>query len=205
MKVPAEITYRNVDKTEAIDNLIHEKIAKLEKFCDHISSCRVAIEKAHEHPNSGSPYRVRFDIRVPPNHELAVVRNPGEGNQYDDLSTVIRSAFEAARKQLIELNERQRNEVKYHPEQENIAIVTKLFPEAGYGFIRSSETGREIYFHRNSVLNDKFDELKEGAGVQFTEEEGMSGPQATKVHLVNKPGSAVPKEQKSDIKTPAGW
>lgn len=47
MKVPPEITYRNVDKTNALDALVKEKIAKLEQVCDYISSCHIVIEKIH--------------------------------------------------------------------------------------------------------------------------------------------------------------
>lgn len=109
MNVQPEITYRSVEKTEAIDSLVNSKIAKLEKFCDHISSCRVAIEKAHDHPSSGSPYRVRLDITVPPSHELAVDRSPDNGNQYEPVDAVIRHAFDAMERQLKELNERQQD------------------------------------------------------------------------------------------------
>jgi len=43
--------------------------------------------------------------------------------------------------------------------------------------------GREIYFHRNSVLNAAFDDLKIGAEVRFAEEEGEQGPQASTVTI----------------------
>ena len=205
MKVPVEITYRNLEKSEVIDNLVREKIAKLEQFCNHITSCRVAIEKNNERPSSGSPYRVRFDITVPPSHEIAAVCNPGEGDQYDELDTVIRHAYEAARRQVVELTQRQNNKVKDHPAQEMGAIVSKLFPEDGYGFIKTLDNGREIYFHRNSVSGDRFDELKEGAGVHFSETQGEMGPQATTVHLVNKLGTNEATEQQSNIEQPLGW
>lgn len=205
MKVPAEITYRDVPKTAAIDSLIHEKIEKLHQFCSYISSCRVAIEKAHDRPRSGSPYRVRFDITVPPSHEIAAVSNPGEGIQYDKLETVIRDAFEAARRQLVELVERQRDEVKTHPQQDMGAIVTKLFPDRDYGFIKTLDTGRDIYFHRNSVSNGEFDRLEVGTGVQFAETEGEMGPQATTVQIVNKPGVSAPKIEEAEIEPPLGW
>lgn len=205
MQVPVEITYRDVPKTDAIESLVQEKINKLEKFCDYISSCRVAIEKAHDRPRSGSPYRVRLDITVPPNHELAAVRNPGEGNQYDKLEAVIRETFEAARRQLVELVERQRDEVKVHPEQEMGAIVTKLFPEQGYGFIKTIDDGREIYFHQNSLTNDDFERLEVGTGVQFSETLGEMGPQATTVHIVDKPGSRASKSDETEIEPPLGW
>lgn len=204
MKVPLEISYRNVEKTDALEALIHEKVAKLERFCDHISSCRVAVEKPHENPKSGSPYRVRIDLTVPPGHELVAVKNPAEGDQYDPLETVIRSAFEAARRQLVELNERQHDEVKSHPEQEMGAIVTKLFPEQGYGFIKSLE-GEDVYFHRNSVVNGDFDRIEVGTGVRYVALEGEQGLHASTVQIVDKPGATVSKTDETRVEQPLGW
>ncbi|MGJ3247365.1 MAG: HPF/RaiA family ribosome-associated protein [Elainellaceae cyanobacterium] len=204
MNVPLEISYRHVDKTEALESLIREKVEKLESVCDHISSCRIAIEKPHDHPSSGTPYRVRIDLRVPPGHELAVDKSPDRGTQYEPLETLIREAFDAARRQLIELNERQHNEVKHHDDQSMGAIVTKLFPEDDYGFIKTLE-GREVYFHRNSVLNNDFDRLEIGTGVRMFVTEGEKGLQASTVQIVNKPGAQVSKVEEEEIAPPAGW
>jgi cold shock CspA family protein len=204
MQVPLEISYRNLEKTQAIEDLVQEKAARLEKFCDHITSCRIAIEKTHDHPKSGSPYRVRIDLRVPPNHELAVDRNPDQGTQYPPLEAVIRDAFGAAERQLKQLNEKQHDAVKYHPEQDVVAVVTQLFPEQDYGFIKSVTTGEEIYFHRNSVLNHEFDKIELGTGVQYTETTGEMGPQASTVRIVNKPGESIGKGETS-VESAKGW
>jgi ribosomal subunit interface protein len=93
MKVPLEVTYRGVEKTGAIDTLIHEKVAKLERVCDYINSCQIAVEKEHDRPTSGSPYRVRIDITLPPSHEIVAESSPSEQNQYVELDTVIRDAL----------------------------------------------------------------------------------------------------------------
>lgn len=204
MQLPLEVSYRNIDKTESLEALIREKVSKLEDVCDHISSCRIAVEKPHDHPRSGSPYRVRIDLRVPPSHELAVDKSPGEGTQYTPLETVIREAFDAARRQLAELNERQHRQIKHHEDQSMGAIVTKLFPEEDYGFIKTFDE-REIYFHRNSVLHDDFDRLELGTGVRLMFEEGDKGPQATTVQIVNKPGARASKVEKEEIPPPMGW
>ena len=37
--------------------------------------------------------------------------------------------------------------------------MTLLFPEAGYGFLQTFD-GREIFFHRNSVLSAGFANLE---------------------------------------------
>ncbi len=116
MQMPPEITYRNVEKTEDIENLVAEKIAKLEQVCDYMTSCRVAIERPHQHQQTGNPYRVRVDVNVPPGHELVAKRVSTEGEREEPLPTVVRRAFEAMRRQLKELVERQRGEVKEHSE-----------------------------------------------------------------------------------------
>ena len=206
MKIPPEITYRNLEKTEAIDNLVREKIAKLEQFCDYINSCHVVVEKAHENPSSGSPYRVSIDLTVPHSREIAVVENPDTGKQYPPLEAVIRDAFEAARRQIVSLSTEQQGERKSHPEQRMDAVVTKLFPEGGYGFIKAIDTGKEIYFHRNSVTNDDFERIEVGTGVRYKEIEGEMGPQATTVQIIDKQGSHQESADTPDeAETPLGW
>ena len=106
MQIAPEITYRNVEKTEDIENLIAEKMDKLEETCDYITSCHVAIERRHQHQQTGNPYRVRLDVRVPPGHELVTKRISTEGERDESLPTFVRRSFEAMRRQLKELVER---------------------------------------------------------------------------------------------------
>ncbi len=186
MQIPLEISYRDVNKTPELDSLVREKIDKLEKICDYMTSGRVAIEKPQQNLKAGSPFRVRLEFRIPPQHQIIVKREPGEGDRNDPLEAVIRDAFEAARKQIRELVDKNRKEIKKHPEQEVSAIVNRIFPEEGYGFIRSMD-GRDIYFHKNSVVNNEFGSIKEGTGVRFFEEQGEKGPQASTVQVVENP------------------
>jgi cold shock CspA family protein len=117
---------------------------------------------------------------------------------------VIRDAFDAASRQLKALKEKQRNRVKTHEAQETTAIVTKLFPEEGYGFIRTLDD-LEVYFHRNSVLNNDFDRIEIGTGVHFFIEDGEEGPQASTVRIVDKPGVSAGKSDEALIEPPLGW
>jgi len=206
MKVPLEVSYRDVEKTAAIEALINEKVAKLEEVCDHISSCHIAVEKINDRPRSGSPYRVRIDLTVPPGHELVADSNPSEETQYVELDTVIRDAFSAARRQLRKLTKRQHESDKSQNQEsyETTALVNKIFREEGYGFIKTLD-GQDIYFHRNSVLHDDFDRLEIGTGVRFFVEDGEEGPHATTVKIVDKPGVTVGKADQSLIEPPLGW
>ncbi len=188
MQIPLEISYRDVNKTDKLENLIREKTDKLEKICDHITSCHIAIEKPQKFLNYGSPYRIRIDIRIPPGHEVVVKREPGEGSMDDSLFSVVRDAFEAAKRKTQELCKIQRNKTKAHPAQETVAIVSEVHHENGYGFIKTLN-GRDIYFHKNSVLHNEFDKLKTGTGVRFFEEQGAKGPQASTVQIIDNPAS----------------
>ncbi|MEA5617167.1 HPF/RaiA family ribosome-associated protein [Cronbergia sp. UHCC 0137] len=207
MKIPPEITYRNLEKTDAIDALVQEKISKLEHICNYISSCRIAIEKVSDRPRSGSPYRVRIDLTVPPGHELVAEKNPSEGIQYEPLNAVIREAFDAMRHQLSKLTQLQRpSEQASRDEtaQETTGFVTKLFRDQGYGFLKTLD-GQEIYFHRNSILHNHFDRLEIGTGVHFSLEQGEQGPQASTVKIIDKPGVRAGKSDQTLIQPPLDW
>src|SRR5437588_183497 len=51
-----------------------------------------------------------------------------------------------------------------------------------HGFLLTNE-GTQLYFHRNSVMNDDFAALKIGDAVQFVAADGDTGPTASKVWL----------------------
>jgi cold shock CspA family protein len=197
MQLPLEITFRGVQKNEAVENLIHKKIERLERICDYITSCRVVVESRQEHQRTGSPFRLRIFLAVPPGHDVVVQREETQGHVNEDLPMVVRDAFQAAERQLKELVEKQRGQVKTHPEQERVALVDKLFPEEGYGFIKTPEE-RVLYFHRNAVLGDDFDRLEIGTGVRYVEELGEEGPQASTLQIIDKPGSRT-KEAESEV------
>ena len=74
-----------------------------------------------------------------------------------------------------------------HHEGTPIGTVVRLDPSGEFGFLESSD-GQEVYFHRNSVLDDAFSRLAVGTRVTFAEEVGEKGPQASTVTLLGKHG-----------------
>ena len=188
MRVPLEITFRDAVKSDDIVQLIEEKAAGLDKLCDNLISCRIAVEKPHVDKRSGKSYRVRITLRLPPGRELVVKREPQDGSVPETLTTVIREAFDTARRRLVKFVEQQQGAIKSHPQQQNIAYVTRIFKDKGFGFAKTLE-GREIYFHRNSVLHEDFNRLDIGTGVRYVAVDGDDGPQASTVQIVDKPGA----------------
>lgn len=183
MQLPIQITFRDVERSEAMEAAIREKAEKLDQFYDHIMSCRVVVEPAHKHHHQGNLYHVRIDITVP-DDELVVSREPGQDHAHEDAYVAVRDAFDAARRQLKEYVARRRRRVKTH-EAPPFGWISELNPQEGYGRIHTPD-GREIYFHRNSVVDGDFDTLTLDHEVRFVEEEGDQGPQASTVHVVGK-------------------
>lgn len=205
MRVPLELTFRDMEKTEELETLIREKVARLDRFANNLISCRIAVECPKKSLQNGNPYRVRIDLRVPPNQEIVIRREPGEGDRHDPLQVVLKELFHIAEHKLSQLTARERGDVKVHPAQETQAYVVRLFREAGYGFIKGSD-GFDYYFHRNSVLNGDFDRLEIGTGVRFAAEEGEKGPQASSVQIVDKPGVRANSAGRPPMaEPPRGW
>jgi len=183
MRIPLELSCVNIDKTDALETLVRAEVYRLERVCAYMISCRVSIERPQKHQRTGNPYRVRVNVRVPPGHDLVSRREAGEGDMHEELATVVRQVFRAMQRQLRELTEKQRGHVKVHEEQQTTAVIESVVPERDCGFLRTPDN-RQIYFHRNSIVNSDFDDLEAGAGVWFSESMGEEGPQASTVRII---------------------
>ena len=95
----------------------------------------------------------------------------------EHLMVAIDDAFETARRRLRDFAARQRGDTKTHEASPHGRVV-RLDIAGGYGFI-GADDGHEGCFHRNSVLDNEFDELVIGSEVAFSEERGERGPQAS--------------------------
>lgn len=61
--------------------------------------------------------------------------------------------------------------------------IKKLIRNRGFGFINSAD-GREIFFHRNSLVDADFDRLNEDQNVEFEIEKTPKGPSAINVRVI---------------------
>ncbi len=183
MQIPLQITFRHMERSDALEAKIREKVKKLEQFAEHIMSCRVTIDLEHRHHHQGKLYGVKIDITLPET-EIIADRHPDKRHAHEDVYVALRDAFNAARRQLEDYVRKQRGKIKTH-EIAPHGKIKELFPSADYGLIEASD-GREIYFHRNSIIDEDFDNLAIGNKVHFSEEMGEEGPQASTVHLEGK-------------------
>jgi len=183
MKLPLQVTFHNTDALPGVEEVIRDRAARLDRYCDHIMSCRVVIDMPHKHHQKGNLYQVRLDITVP-GDEIAVTREAPEHEAAKRLPDAIKDAFAAADRLLEDYVRRQRLDVKYH---EGLPHANVRTIEAGqdFGYLETFD-GREVYFHKNSLVNADFDSLTPGTEVAFVEESGEKGPQATTVRVVGR-------------------
>jgi cold shock CspA family protein len=201
MKSEMQVTFRNIKPSQEIQETIRAQAAKLETLYARLMGCRVMVELPHKHHRKGNPFHIRIDLTMPQG-EIVVKREPSLGSRarrlgehqmwkhaelkvpHKDLRQAINDAFKAAGRRLQDYARCQRGDIKNHAPLPK-ARVSKLLPHAGYGFLIADD-GREIYFHKNSVLGRAFPRLKVGTAVRFAEEPGEKGPQASTVHLLAK-------------------
>lgn len=210
MQSPLQITFRNLTPSATIEEWVRTEADKLDSFYNRVMGCRVAIEVPHRHHRKGSPYHIRIDLTVP-GEEIVVKREPSLSHRarqlgeteikkrlevktpHKNLRAAINDAFRAAGRRLQDYARRQRGDVKSHPSLQ-VARVGKILQDQGYGFL-TSDDGRGIYFHKNSVLNGAFSHLKVGTRVSFVEELGEKGPQASTVRTISKERISVSAKQ----------
>lgn len=58
----------------------------------------------------------------------------------------------------------------------------KRLTDKGFGFIDTG-TGKDLFFHLSNLEGIRFDELREGQRVTFTQGQGPKGPRAENVRL----------------------
>ncbi len=207
MEIALKITFRDMAPSPAIEANIREKAAKLDALYDRIMSCRVIVQAPHRHHHKGKTYEVRIDLTVPggelvinrtpkrlaaaklkrseePEKNFAEIHEPSKHAAHEDVYVAIRDAFNAAGRKLQDHARRQSGKVKVH-EPAAVARIAKLFPFEDYGFLQTAD-GRELYFHKNSVLAPGFDRLEVGHEVHFAEELGEKGPQASTVRMAGR-------------------
>jgi|SRR5579875_465148 cold shock CspA family protein len=186
MQVPLAITFENSEPSEAIRSEIERYAKRLEKFDDRITSCKVAViaPQTQQRHRTGGLFKIDIRIAMPDHKDIIVTKTHGDVPEHEHVAVAIKDAFAAAQRQIEDAVREMRGQVKPH-EQEDHGRVSKFMAGDDYGFIETAD-GREVYFHRNSVLDGAFDRLTVGSEVRFVEEMGEKGPQASTVRAVGK-------------------
>src|SRR5271154_7074912 len=186
MQTPLQVDFQGVPNTPQIKDTIEKHVAQLEQRYGRVTSCRVSLRAPGGHHQNGGLYEVNIQLALPNGREVNVGRTAPADKRHADLTFAINDAFKRTRRRLQDHVHRLQGLVKQH-DGPPIGTVTRLDPSGEFGFLESGD-GREIYFHRNCVLDGGFSRLAAGSRVTFAEETGEKGPQASTVKLLGKHG-----------------
>ncbi|MDQ2801900.1 MAG: HPF/RaiA family ribosome-associated protein [Pseudomonadota bacterium] len=184
MERPLEIAFHNMDRSAALEALIREQVDKLDRRYGRLIGCRVSLEALHRQHQSGNICECHIVLSIP-GRDLAVSHGPHhakENHANPDVRVSIRAAFAAAERQLKEHKDKLRVDTSPPSGSALAGQVTQLLPGEDHAFILTN-TGSQLYFHRDSVSNARFEDLKPGQLVHYVEEQGDGGPVATKIRI----------------------
>ena len=116
MDIPLELSFHNIDSSDAIKEAVNDHLRKLELLHDHIIGCRVVIEMPHKSQKaSGNPPDVHIVLRVP-GKEIVVSKelaHNGHKKAATDAYAVLDNAFAVAATQLKAYRRISHGDVKY--------------------------------------------------------------------------------------------
>lgn len=58
MRVPVDISFHGISRSETIEELIKKDAVKLEKICPSMVSCRVGVKLDQKSSTTNNPYRI---------------------------------------------------------------------------------------------------------------------------------------------------
>jgi cold shock CspA family protein len=189
MQTPVEIDFHGLTANERLRTCVMRNISVLEQRFGRITACRVVIKAPSERHRAGGACEVAIRLSLPQGREVDIGRSEKPEKADDRLAdpvVALNAAFKRARRRLQDQARRMRGDVKSHDGPPTATV--KRFDEAtGFGFLETPD-GREIYFHKNSVLDGSSRQVAPGTRVTFFEEMGDKGPQASTVKVLGKHG-----------------
>jgi ribosome-associated translation inhibitor RaiA len=114
MDTPVEIHFHGIDKSEAVEERVRWKVAKLAKHFSRMTSCRVVLEAPHRSPAKPKVFRIKIEIGVPRQRPIVVMHEREGSHAQEELLLALRDGFEATLRKVdgvaTKMTERRRQE-----------------------------------------------------------------------------------------------
>lgn len=116
MKLPLQVTFRDMVPLPSLEGEIRQRAAKLEHFVPDLVSCHVVVEASGNRHQQGHRYAVKLDVRVPGEEVFT-----GEHQAHEEIQIAVREAFDAMQRRLEDYVRRRRGQVKHHEPSRRVA------------------------------------------------------------------------------------
>jgi ribosome-associated translation inhibitor RaiA len=91
-----EVAFHGIEKSEAVEQRVREKVAKLKKRFSQMTTCRVAVEVPQRTADRPKVYQVKIEMGVSRRAPVVVSHERTGSHASEDLPLAIREAFDAA-------------------------------------------------------------------------------------------------------------
>jgi ribosomal subunit interface protein len=105
MKPVVDVTYRDLDSSAVLNQIISKKVEKLTRYSDQIIHSRVVLDAPHHHKHKGKQYRASIELDIK-GHPIAISHDD------ESIHIAVRDAFVSAERKVKQLVAKRR-EIRY--------------------------------------------------------------------------------------------
>jgi cold shock CspA family protein/ribosome-associated translation inhibitor RaiA len=170
-----EIHWNGIDEISAFEKeRIEERIRSLDEEHADLIDVRIAARSTNHHRHGGQEVHITCEAR---GQQIVASRDRAE------LGLSLNEALDAFEREVRRMREKRMDRSTAPvPAPPVLGTVRRIFPDRGYGFVRTDE-GKEVYFHKNAVHGGlDFKHLQEGQRVALDVEHGHKGLQAITIN-----------------------
>lgn len=92
-----EISFRDMDHSDAIEHQIRTKASKLTEKYDEITGIRAVVGLPHNHSHKGKIAHVSLEIALP-GDLVAITNDSHDKHEHEDMYVALRDAFDKAQR-----------------------------------------------------------------------------------------------------------
>lgn len=115
------IVFRGIDHSPAVEEAIHKRLEKLERYNHQIQSLKVILDSPHNNHHKGKVYHVGVEAFIP-NHDIVINHDQHDNHSHEDIYVAIRDAFDAVERRLKSTIGKQRKFKRVRPAEELIVV-----------------------------------------------------------------------------------
>jgi ribosomal subunit interface protein len=100
-----EISFRDIDHSDSIEQTIREKAGKLTSTYDGITGVRAVVAMPHNHSNKGKLAHVSLEIGLP-GETVAITNDNHDNTDHEDMYLAVRDAFDKASRKIRKIHDK---------------------------------------------------------------------------------------------------
>ena len=119
MKLPVQITFRDLVPLPSLEPEIQRRADKLDQWTPDVMSCHVVVSAGGNRHRTGHEYSVKVSVTVP-DAEIAATTHHAD----QDIHRAVHGAFDAVGRQLEDYARQRRGQVKTHEAPAKRAVLS---------------------------------------------------------------------------------